>query len=140
MGDICTREDCERLVRAFYGQALSDPIIGYLFTDIAQLDLEAHVPRVAAFWETVLLGGHSYRGGAFAPHARLHMKAPLQRGHFERWLWLWRATVDELFSGQRAELAKSHANRVATAFHGRLEAMSAALAVPNGGLIVTQHR
>ena len=43
------------------------------------------------------------------------------------------------FEGERAELAKSHANRVANAFHGRLEAMSAALAVPSGGLVVTQH-
>ncbi|HET8980991.1 MAG TPA: group III truncated hemoglobin [Solirubrobacteraceae bacterium] len=136
--DICTREDCERLVRAFYGQALADPIIGYVFTDIANLDLEAHVPKITAFWETVLLGAQSYRGGAFAPHAVLHMKAPLRREHFERWLWLWQATVDELFAGERAELAKSHANRVAVAFHGRLAAMSAA-AVPDGGLVVTQH-
>ncbi len=65
VGDICTREDCERLVRAFHGQALNDPIIGYLFTEIANLDLEAHVPKITAFWETVLLGAHSYRGGAF---------------------------------------------------------------------------
>lgn len=139
VGDISEREDCERLVRAFYGRALIDPIIGWLFTDIASLDLETHVPKIASFWETVLLGGYSYRGGAFASHAALHMKAPLHRGHFERWLWLWHATVDELFSGARAELAKSHANRVAGAFHGRLEAMSAAMAVPNGGLVVTQH-
>ena len=136
--DIGTPGDCERLVRAFYGRALTDPIIGYLFTDIANLDLEAHVPKIAAFWETVLLGARSYRGGAFAPHAVLHMKAPLRREHFERWLWLWHATVDELFAGERAELAKNHANRVAVAFHGRLEAMSAAPA-PNGGLIVTLH-
>jgi hemoglobin len=139
VADISTREDCERLVRAFYGKALGDPIIGYLFTDIAKLDLEAHVPKIASFWETVLLGAHSYRGGAFAPHAVLHMKAPLQRGHFERWLWLWHATVDELFAGARADLAKSHANRVASAFHGRLEAMSAAMAVPSGQLVVSQH-
>jgi hemoglobin len=139
VGDICTREDCERLVRAFYGQALNDPIIGYLFTEIANLDLEAHVPKITAFWETVLLGAHSYRGGAFASHAVLHMKAPLRRGHFERWLWLWRTTVDELFAGERAELAKNHANRVAIAFHGRLQAMSAVVAVRNGGLLVTQH-
>ena len=137
--DISTREDCERLVRAFYGRALTDPIIGYLFTDVAHLDLEAHVPKIASFWETVLLGAHSYRGGAFAPHAMLHMKARLQRGHFERWLWLWHATVDELFEGARAELAKSHANRVATAFHGRLEAMSAAAPVSNSRVVVTQH-
>jgi hemoglobin len=137
--DISTREDCEQLVRAFYGKALTDPIIGYLFTDIAGLDLEAHVPKIASFWETVLLGAHSYRGGAFAPHAALHMQAPLQRGHFERWLWLWHATVDDLFAGTRAELAKSHANRVASAFHDRLEVMSAAMAAPDGRLLVTQH-
>lgn len=139
VGDICTREDCERLVRAFYGQALDDPIIGYLFTDIAKLDLEAHVPKITAFWATVLLGAHSYRGGAFASHAELHMKSPLQRGHFERWLWLWHTTVDELFAGERAELAKNHANRVAIAFHARLQAMPAVAAVPNSGLVVTQH-
>lgn len=139
VGDISTREDCERLVRAFYSKALTDPIIGWLFTDVARLDLEAHAPKIASFWETVLLGAHSYRGGAFAPHAALHMKAPLHRGHFERWLWLWHATVDALFAGPRAELAKRHANRVAGAFHGRLEAMSAAIAEPNGGLVVTQH-
>ena len=139
VGDICTREDCERLVRAFYGRALTDPIIGWLFTDIAKLDLEAHVPKIASFWETVLLGAQSYRGGAFAPHAMLHMKARLHRGHFERWLFLWHATVDELFAGARADLAKSHANRVANAFHGRLDAMSAAMAGAGDGLVVTQH-
>jgi hemoglobin len=139
LSDISTREDCERLVRAFYGRALGDPIIGWLFTDIARLDLEAHVPKIASFWETVLLGAHSYRGGAFAPHAALHMRAPLRRGHFERWLWLWHATVDELFAGPRAELAQSHADRVANAFHGRLQVMSAAMAAPGAGLLVTQH-
>jgi hemoglobin len=123
--DIETREDCERLVRAFYGRALEDPIIGWLFTDVARLDLEAHVPRITAFWETILLGAHSYGGGAFRPHAELHMKARLRGGHFERWLALWRMTVDELFAGERAELAKAHATRVARAFHGRLEAMDA---------------
>lgn len=137
-GDITTREDCERLVRAFYSRALEDPIIGWLFTDIAGLDLEEHVPKIASFWETILLGAQTYRGGAFGPHVALHMKAPLRRGHFERWLWLWHTTVDELFTGDRAELAKSHANRVAGAFHGRLEAMSAVTA-PSGGLVVTQH-
>ena len=123
--DIETREDCERLVRAFYGKALEDPIIGWLFVDVAHLDLEAHVPQITSFWETILLGAQSYSGGAFRPHAALNAKARLRAGHFERWLALWRATVDELFAGPRAELAKAHATRVARAFHGRLEAMSA---------------
>ncbi len=123
--DIDTRADCERLVRAFYGRALTDPIIGYLFTDVARLDLEAHVPRITSFWETILLGAGSYGGGAFRPHVELHIKAPLQHGHFERWLHLWRETVDELFAGEHAELAKAHATRVAAAFESRLRSFDA---------------
>jgi hemoglobin len=135
--DIEDRADCEDLVRAFYGRALEDPLIGWLFTDIAKLDVEAHVPVIAAFWETILLGAQTYAGGAFRPHAELHMRAPLRRAHFERWLVLWRSTVDELFAGERAELAKAHANRVAHAFHGRLQTLSPAPA--DGGLAVTLH-
>lgn len=118
--DIESRQDCETLVRAFYERTLADPIIGWIFVDVARLDVEAHVPRIASFWETILLGAGSYRGGAFAPHAALNARVPLRPGHFTRWLWLWAQTVDELFAGERAELAKSHAQRVARAFSGRL--------------------
>src|SRR4051794_41972639 len=116
---------------------MTDPIIGFIFTDVAHLDVEAHVPQIAPFWETILLGAQSYRGGAFRPHAALHMRVRLRSGHFERWLVLWRTTVDELFAGERAELAKAHAQRVARAVVGRLEAMSAEPAA--GGLTVTRH-
>jgi hemoglobin len=124
--DIEERQDCERLVRAFYGRALADPVIGFLFTDVAKLDLEAHVPRITNFWETILLGAHSYGGGAFRPHIELNFKVPLTRGHFDRWLQLWTMTVDELFEGERAELAKGHAIRVAAAFESRLRSFDQA--------------
>ena len=136
--DIETRADCERLVRAFYGRALTDPIIGFIFVDVAKLDLEAHVPVIASFWETILLGARSYGGGAFAPHAALHAKVPLREGHFARWLHLWCDTVDELFAGERAELAKAHAHRVANAFLSRLRHRSDP-APALTGLTVTQH-
>lgn len=123
--DIATRADVERLVRAFYGKAMTDPIIGWLFTDVARLDLEAHIPQIAAFWETILLGVKSYAGTPFEPHARLHAKANLRAGHFGRWLALWNETVDELFAGERATLAKAHALRVAQAFHHRLSSYPA---------------
>ena len=139
--DIEDRTDCERLVRAFYGRALVDPVIGWIFVDVAKLDVEAHVPQIASFWETILLGARSYAGGAFAPHAALHAQVGLRGGHFERWLWLWHTTVDELFVGERAELAKAHAVRVAHAFHRRLEAMPvpARSTCAPVGFLVTQH-
>jgi hemoglobin len=137
--DIETRADCEQLVRAFYGRALTDPVIGFIFTDVAKLDLEAHVPRITSFWETILLGARSYGGGAFAPHAAVHMQSRLRRGHFERWLWLWHTTVDELFVGETAQLAKAHADRVAQAFHARLQTLPTHDVDPAAGLAVTQH-
>jgi len=138
-GDIETREDCELLVRAFYERALIDPIIGWIFTDVARLDLDAHIPRIASFWETVLLGARSYGGGAFAPHAVLHERVRLRAGYFERWLWLWEATVDEMFEGERAELAKQHARRVARAFHARLGGEETAFRPEPGEFLVIQH-
>jgi hemoglobin len=145
--DIETRADCERLVRAFYARAMTDPLIGWIFVDVAHLDLEAHVPQIASFWETILLGAQSYRGGAFRPHAALHMRVGLRPGHFERWLALWHATVDELFAGPRARLAKAHATRVANAFLSRLRSLPVAGDPPGAGdpevgspiLTVTQH-
>jgi hemoglobin len=140
--DIEDRADCERLVRAFYGRALTDPLIGWIFVDVAKLDLEEHVPAITSFWETMLLGTRTYAGGAFAPHAALNAKVPLRPGHFERWLVLWGSTVDELFAGERAELAKAHAHRVARAFLQRLEALSAGAGGGELGslpIAVTQH-
>lgn len=139
MQDIETRADCETLVRAFYGRALEDPVIGFLFTDVAGIDLEAHVPRITDFWETVLLGGTAYRGGVFGPHLRLHEKAGLRPGHFARWLALWRDSVDGHFAGPRAETAKAHAVRTANAFGSRLAGYDEPAAA-TGGVVVLQRR
>ena len=137
--DIQTRADCEQLVRAFYGRALADPVIGWLFTDVAKLDLEAHVPRLTRFWETILLGAESYMGGAFRPHLELNIKAQIKRGHFDRWLYLWETTVDELFSGARADLAKDHAHRVARAFELRLRSFEQQRDPSAPGLLMVEH-
>lgn len=140
--DIETRDDVETLVRAFYGKAMTDPIIGFIFTDVAQLDLEAHVPEITAFWETVLLDAKSYSGGAFAPHVALHRKVGLREGHFERWLQLWFGTVDELFAGPIADGAKVHALRVGHAFNRRLQGMTEPVEpalIPLDAFTVTQH-
>jgi len=141
--DLETRADCERLVRTFYERALVDPVIGWIFTDVAQLDVEAHVPVIASFWETILLGTRTYSGSPFDPHAEIHARIGLKPGHFGRWLALWTLTVDELFAGERAELAKAHAIRIAQAFHQRLQSLPspehAGSPAPTG-LPLTLHR
>ena len=75
--------------------------------DVARLDLEAHVPRITSFWQTVLLGEKTYNGGAFGPHAHLHERVELKRGHFDRWLQLWFGTVESSSRARRRTWPRS---------------------------------
>ena len=112
--DIISRADIELLVTQFYGKLLADNSISYLFIDVAQIDLPHHLPVLVDFWETILLQGNSYQKNAMQPHLALHQKSPLQKHHFDTWLGYFKATVDELFEGNTALLAKERATSIAT--------------------------
>ena len=43
--DISTPEDVKTLVDAFYNDVKSDSVIGYIFTDVAKVDWEEHLPK-----------------------------------------------------------------------------------------------
>lgn len=118
--DIESREDLYELVDLFYARAMADPLIGYIFTDVARLDMERHRPVITSFWEKLLFGSGDYAGGAFVAHARIHLRSPLQWGHFDRWVALWSQTVGELFVGPVADAAVAHGRRIASAFSRRL--------------------
>lgn len=99
---------------------MGDEVIGYIFTDVAQLDLEVHLPIMYDFWESLLLGARSYRGGAMQKHIDLHRVTPLRTEHFERWLLLFETTVTELFSGERATNAILAARNIARSMSTRI--------------------
>ena len=122
--DLRDRADVERLVSAFYTAAFRDPLIGPIFTDVAHMDLAHHLPIMCDFWQTVLFRAGLYHRNALALHVALHAKHPLDAGHFDRWLELWAATVDALFAGEKAELAKLQATRIAGSIRRRLEGRS----------------
>lgn len=128
--DIATRDDCERLVRAFYERAFEDEQLGPIFVDIAQLDLDTHVPRITSFWESVLLGARTYGGGAFVPHYQLDQLTPLTPALFAQWVRIWTATVNDMFTGPVADDAIRRANLVAGAFAKRLEDLRGASSTP----------
>ncbi len=119
--DLQDRADVEALVSAFYHRAFADPLIGPIFTDVAHMDLDAHIPVICDFWETVLFRAGLYRRNALALHVALHRRHPLEQQHFDRWLELWVATVDENYAGAVAERAKLQAGRIAGSIHRRLQ-------------------
>ncbi len=114
--DIASREDIDALMMSFYGRAMSDSVIGYLFTDVAKLDLAHHLPVIGDFWESTLLGTGVYSRHGRNPlliHAELDAKSRLEPHHFQRWLTLFRDCVDESFAGLRAEHAKQRGAAIA---------------------------
>ena len=136
MRDITNRGDIDLLVEVFYGKAMDDDVIGYIFTDVAKLDLGEHLPVIADFWEMLLFRTvnfqEKYGRSPMSTHIVLNRKEPLTREHFERWLKLFCGTVDELFAGETAELAKFRAVSVAKTMMIRFSAESA------GGIPVVQ--
>jgi len=117
---IAGRSDISDLVVAFYERAFRDELLGPVFVDIAKLDLDAHLPIMCDFWETVLFKTGSYRRNTLQVHTALHRKSPLTSEHFGRWLDLWTGTIDSMFAGEKAELAKTQATRIAWSMSRRL--------------------
>lgn len=114
MHDIESREDIVILVDSFYIRVLQDKVIGYLFTDIAKINMDEHMPKMYDFWETTLFHKSIYKGNPMTVHLHLNKKEALKKQHFDRWLLLFSKTVDELFIGNNAELAKTRALSIAT--------------------------
>ena len=114
--DLDTRSGIDRLMVAFYAKATTDDLIGEFFTDVVPFDLRHHLPVIGDFWESVLLGTQAYRKHNRSPlqlHAELDALEPLHPEHFDRWLELFRETVDELFTGPRADIAKLRSAMIA---------------------------
>jgi hemoglobin len=118
--DIANREDISPLLAEFYRRAFADDLLGRVFVDIARVDLSAHLPVICDFWETALLRAGRYRHNALRPHVVLDAEAKLTPAHFARWLALWAATVDARHAGEKVELAKVQATRIAGSMSRRL--------------------
>ena len=120
--DIESREDIENLIARFYERMLDDIIIGFIFTDIAKIDLDEPLPVICDFWETMLFHNAKYKRGpqVLKVHQDLDNKIPLKKGHFRRWLYLFHTTVDGLYEGDRAYLAKERASSIAESMQKRL--------------------
>ena len=112
--DIQSRADIENMVNSFYQKVQQDNVISHFFNDVVKLDWSKHIPVMYDFWESILLDKHNYKGNPMPAHISLHEKSPMKKEHFDRWIQLFSSTVDELFQGEKAELAKTRALSIAT--------------------------
>lgn len=118
--DIEGRADLEMLVDAFYGKVQKDPIIGFIFTDVAGVNWDAHLPKMYDFWETMLFKSGSYRGNPLRPHVNLSTLTEMGPEQFARWKELFFETVDEMFSGENAAFIKNIAEDMAQVMESKI--------------------
>ena len=110
--DIESKKEIELLVDTFYSKVKADELIGYIFTDIAKVNWEKHLPVMYSFFENMLFYTGSYTGNPMELHKHINRLYPLTAEHFTRWNLLFNNAVDELFTGEKAELAKQRAKSI----------------------------
>lgn len=114
-------EAVKYLVDSFYEKVQADSFIGPVFTDVAQVDWSKHLPKMYAFWESIILGNNAYTGNPFQPHLAVNQKHTLTIDHFERWLKLFTETLAENFTGDTAEQVRQRATQIAMVWSHKLE-------------------
>ncbi|MCE7925817.1 MAG: group III truncated hemoglobin [Haliscomenobacteraceae bacterium CHB4] len=115
--DIAHIDDIKLLVDSFYTAVREDALLKDIFNGVIRDRWPEHLDKMYRFWQTVLLEEHTYYGSPFVPHAKL----PVAAAHFDRWLQLFRETVDRFFTGEKAERAKWQGERMAEMFLSKIE-------------------
>lgn len=110
--DILNKKDIEKLVNLFYGKVKNDIAISAFFQK--DFDWDKHLEVMYKFWENVVFYTGSYSGNPMDKHFAIHSKTPLTMKDFHQWTKLFNASVDELFSGEKADLIKLKASNIAT--------------------------
>jgi hemoglobin len=110
--DILNKKDIEKLVNLFYEKVKKDGTISHFFKDDFHWD--KHLEIMYKFWENVVFYTGSYSGNPMDKHFEIHSKTPLAMKDFHQWTKLFNESVDELYSGEKADLIKLKASNIAT--------------------------
>ncbi len=112
--DIQNREDVFLLVSSFYKKVRANQKIGHFFNDTIE-DWPGHLEKLTDFWETNLFMVSKFRGNPMKAHKEVDQEFnnSIEQAHFGEWLNLWYQTLDELFEGERANIAKNRARNMA---------------------------
>ena len=118
--DLDSPAEIAEMVRSFYASVAEDDLLGPVFNDVAQVDWDTHLPKLAAFWNHALLGIEGYQGNPFRQHAAVNARQQFRQEHFDRWLELFRANLAQRWSGPFVDRALALVARVAEVHAGQL--------------------
>ncbi len=123
--DLLGHLDIVKLVDAFYVKVRADAALGHVFDGVAHVNWDTHLPKLYAFWDTVMFRAGTFRGNPLAAHLKLIERTDMGWPLFERWLELFRATVAENFAGENAGHIVRCAEDMARVIHSKIHAVPA---------------
>jgi hemoglobin len=112
--DLDSRENIKIFIELFYEKVLVDKLLAHIFTDVAGIDVNIHIPIIRTYWEKLLLGDDAYKRHTMNIHRDIHAKFPLTKVEFDRWLSLFIETAREHFAGEKTERAIQVASAIAS--------------------------
>jgi len=118
MKTIENRKDVSQLVNQFYSKIRKDDLLGPIFNgSIPEEKWPHHLEKLTDFWETNLFGIAKFKGNPTLKHriVDIQQNNTITENHFNHWLSIWFATIDEIFEGRRADMAKDAATRMGRA-------------------------
>ena len=110
--DIQSRKDIIILVDTFYKKVLKDEVIAHFFNNVVKISWENHMPIMYNFWESILLDNPVYKGNPMTKHIALDEKSKLEKKHFDRWEYLFYETLDDLYEGEKVNLARQRVQQL----------------------------
>lgn len=115
--DIETREDIYVLVTTFYGRIRADVYLGPIFNRHVT-NWPVHFEHLTDFWEGNLFQKRIFKGNPLREHKRVDREEGyvINEQHFGVWLNHWVQTINDLYEGERAEMAKFRARKIGTFF------------------------
>jgi hemoglobin len=119
--DILNLEDVKLLVDSFYSKARENKLLGPVFNKKIGDHWSEHLEKMVRFWQTLLLGEHTYSGNPLLHH--LHL--PISGEHFSEWLRMFHETIDTYFEGEKAQEAHLRAEKISLVMQTKLSQLDA---------------
>jgi len=119
--DIENMDDILLFFHVFYGYLLKDELFIPFFKRMQENNImEEHIQVMANFWDNILFYSGKYEGNPMEKHSVINIMNRLEPTHFTKWLHYFNASMDELYSGEKASLAKDRAVSIAVVMEKKM--------------------
>ena len=117
MRDLTDRADRKVIIDEFYEKVWLDDLLEPIFNKaVEKTNFQSHLETMYDFWESVLFGGTSYKGKPFVHHIKL----PVEKKHFDRWLMLFEESINTHYVGKEADEIILRARFISYIFQSKL--------------------